>query len=243
MTGAVRRISRPDIRFSQYSPRILGRTAISKWHKLVVLRPAVFEGHQWNSYRSAELAELASCATNCAAADPSAGQRCRSRGHSAEPLSATRRQLFELRGLDADALLLTRAVGGYQKSYDLTRTRYLGKIAAGCVTRIRPVRECEDRCGRYRGQPRDDGGCGRRTRRRHPHELHARARERAADPARHSCGRARHAARENEVLAALRGQALRPITFRRRLPKDRDKHTTYRPTRQHKRGSHLSCGA
>ncbi|WP_223799816.1 efflux transporter outer membrane subunit [Sphingomonas nostoxanthinifaciens] len=37
---------------------------------------------------------------------------------------------FQLRGLDADALLLTRTVAAYQKSYDLTVTLYKGKVAA-----------------------------------------------------------------------------------------------------------------
>jgi NodT family efflux transporter outer membrane factor (OMF) lipoprotein len=37
---------------------------------------------------------------------------------------------FALRGLDSDALLLTQTVEAYQKSYDLTRTLYVGKIAA-----------------------------------------------------------------------------------------------------------------
>jgi NodT family efflux transporter outer membrane factor (OMF) lipoprotein len=37
---------------------------------------------------------------------------------------------FQLRGLDADVLLLTRTVASYQKSYDLTETLYKGKIAA-----------------------------------------------------------------------------------------------------------------
>jgi NodT family efflux transporter outer membrane factor (OMF) lipoprotein len=37
---------------------------------------------------------------------------------------------FELRGLDADMLLLTQTVAAYEKSYDLTQTLYKGKVAA-----------------------------------------------------------------------------------------------------------------